>query len=110
MVATVSVIYGICWGTIQVLYTLWRLTSFNMGPVLIAISNTMILFNSAVNPFVYALLNKNFREKMKGMMCCSRAVVHPMGAIQRNEPVENAGPAATQPTHQDQQFINISLR
>ena len=97
-------------GTIQVLYTLWTLASFSMGPVLIAISNTMILFNSAVNLFVYALKKKNLREKTEEMVCCSRAVVRPMGHIQRNEPAENAGPAATQPTNQDQQFINISLR
>ena len=31
----------------------------------------LLLFNSAVNPFVYALVNKNFREKLKGMICCS---------------------------------------
>ena len=30
----------------------------------------MIMFNSAVNPFAYALINQRFREKIKGIICC----------------------------------------
>ena len=46
-----------------------------MGPVVIAISDIMVLFNSSVNPFVYALFNQNFREKMNGILRCSKATV-----------------------------------
>ena len=70
MIGTVSAIFGICWGTSQVIYTLAYSTSYNIGPVPLAIANTMALFNAAVNPFVYALLNQQFREKMKSMLCC----------------------------------------
>ena len=77
MVVVVSAIFGICWGTIQVLYTLRMFTSYQMSPIVIAISNIMVLFNSAVNPFVYALFNQNFREKIKGMLRCSKATVGP---------------------------------
>ena len=30
-----------------------------------------IMFNSAVNPFAYALINQRFREKMKPLLCYS---------------------------------------
>ena len=66
MVVTLSVIFGICWGTTQVIYTLK-----SSGHVTRAIAKTMVMFNAAVNPFVYALLNQQFREKMKGTVCCT---------------------------------------
>ena len=66
MVVTLSVIFGICWGTDQVIYSFTP-----AGPALVAIANTMVMFNAAVNPFVYALLNQQFRAKMKKMICCT---------------------------------------
>ena len=69
MVITVSSIFGISWGTSSVSYVLKHFTSQNIGNV--AITNTMAVFNSAVNPFVYALFNQQFREKVKGLMCCT---------------------------------------
>ena len=69
MVVTVSTIFGISWGTSSVAYVLRHFTSHNTGSV--AITNIMALFNSAVNPFVYALLNHQFREKVKRMVFCS---------------------------------------
>ena len=80
MVVTVSVIFGICWGTTIVIYVLKGATAHSIGSVSVAVSDTTVLFNSAVNPFVYALLNKQFREKTKKMICwtCSLAPrVHP---------------------------------
>ena len=65
----------------MVVYVLRDLASYNIGPVVLTIANTMILFNSAVNPFVYALLNQQFREKIKRMICCTGCLaprVHPM--------------------------------
>ena len=70
MVIAVTTIFGICWGTSEVVYVLNYVLSYNTGYVPITISNTMVLFNSAINPFVYALLNRQFREKMKGMLWC----------------------------------------
>ena len=71
MVVTVSVIFGICWGTDVVVYVIRDVTSYKIGPIPVTIANTMAVFNSAVNPFVYALLNHQFREKMKRMICCT---------------------------------------
>ena len=33
------------------------------GPVLVALANTMVMFNAAVNPFAYVLLNQLFRKE-----------------------------------------------
>ena len=46
------------------------------GSASYAVSDTMFMFNSAINPFVYSLLNERFRGKLKGMFCnrCSTRV------------------------------------
>ena len=80
MVVTITAIYAICWGTNEVVYAIEFIALHHIGHLPMAIANTMVLFNSAINPFVYALLNKQFREKMKVMLCCTRlpaVTVHP---------------------------------
>ena len=86
MVITVSSIFGISWGTSSVSYVLKHFTSQNIGNV--PITNTMALFNSAVNPFVYALFNKQFREKVKRMMCCTFRLGSRIGATRENDNAE----------------------
>lgn len=71
MVVAVTAIFGICWGTASIVYILHYITSYNIGFVPISCANIMILFNSAVNPFIYALLNQQFREKAKAMIFCN---------------------------------------
>ena len=91
MVLTVSAVFGICWGTSSVAYTLRAFDPSSVGPVPIAIANTMVLFNAAVNPYVYALLNKQFREKMRRLICCNSICVsrvYPSRQPQRSERVE----------------------
>ncbi|KAL9957240.1 hypothetical protein ACROYT_G038852 [Oculina patagonica] len=99
MVVIVTAIFGICWGTNSLLYVLIEhVADNNIGPVPLAIVNIMVLFNSAVNPFVYALFNQQFREKMKKMICCtgfSAPVVHPMPEAQDIELADST----THPTH-----------
>ena len=85
ILAVVSGIFAICWGTNQVLYSLFHYSSYEIGPVVVAISNTMVLFNSAVNPFIYALSSQNFKEKVKGMICTCKTVVHPTGEGENNK-------------------------
>ena len=70
MVLTVSAIFGICWGIDTILHLLEEIGSYKLSPYAIPIAHTMIMFNSTVNPFAYALINQRFREKMKGMIYC----------------------------------------
>ena len=68
---TVTAIFGICWAPDIVAHNLDLFTSVSISKLAYAVFHTLILFSSAVNPFVYALVNKNFREKLKGMIRCS---------------------------------------
>ena len=63
MVVAVSAIFGVSWGTGQLVYVLLYFISDDIGAVLLAISDVMILFNSAVNPFVYALLKQPIQRE-----------------------------------------------
>ena len=89
MVVTVSAIFVICWGTDRILHVL-DMGSYELNPFAIPIGHTMIMFNSAVNPFAYALINQRFREKIKEMICCcSRSAsprVHAQGVELANNP------------------------
>ena len=71
MVVTVSAIFAICWGTSSVVCVMVYFAPYGIGEAPVAVYHIMVLFNSAINPFVYALLNQQFREKMKGMVCCA---------------------------------------
>jgi len=70
MAVTISVIFVLCWAPHSILHTLADVGSYKLNPFAIPISHTMLMFNSAVNPFAYALLSHRFREKINGMLCC----------------------------------------
>ena len=71
MVVTVSAIFGISWGTHSILHVLDDIGSYKLNPFAIPISHVMLMFNAAVNPFAYALINQRFREKIKLIFCHS---------------------------------------
>lgn len=68
MVVVVSGIFSVCWLADGVIYMLSFYST--VSDVIIIIAYMLILFNSSINPFVYALVNERFREKMKAMICC----------------------------------------
>ena len=68
MVVIVTVIFGICWGTDCILHVMEVVASYNFSRVAIPVAHVMIMFNAAVNPFAYALVNQRFREKMKRIL------------------------------------------
>ena len=73
-VITVSAIFGVCWITGLLIYILSYYDIYMFGPASYTISDTMFMFNSAINPFVYSLLNERFKGKLKGMLCYKCAV------------------------------------
>ena len=71
MAATVTVMFGICWVSDIIAHNVDYYTSLTTSKDTYSVIHTLILLNTAVNPFVYALINKTFREKLKGMLRCS---------------------------------------
>ena len=70
MVVSISTILVISWGTDGILHLIEEYAStVKLSPLTTPIAHTIIIFNSAVNPFAYALLNPRFRTKMKQMVC-----------------------------------------
>ena len=67
---TVTAIFGICWAPDVIAHNLDLFTSVSISEHAYAVFHILVLFSSAVNPFVYGLVNKNFREKLKGMIYC----------------------------------------
>ena len=71
MVVTVSIIFGVCWLADSINYILSTFTSiYNDSDLSYVTTGTLVLFNSAINPFVYALVNHQFRVKIKAMIRC----------------------------------------
>ena len=98
MVVTISAIFGICWGTDITLFALQEYASYKISPVVFSIAKTMLMFNTAVNPFAYALINQRFREKMKAMICCRSHYIAPrVHAAREQQGVEMSTNTIIQP-------------
>ena len=69
MVLIVSLVFAVCWLTDASNFILSDFSVVRTS-LPIALTNTLILFNSAINPIVYALVNQRFRRKFKSMICC----------------------------------------
>jgi len=80
MVVTVSAIFALCWTSGAVTYLVAFFSPvFDAGDVAYVTQSTVVMFNSAVNPIVYALINQQFSKKIKYMMCCRcRSGINPV--------------------------------
>ena len=75
MVITVSVIFGVCWLADTISFILTSFSShYTSSDMSYIATGTLILFNSAVNPIVYALVNQKFRVKIKSTVSCPCSV------------------------------------
>lgn len=72
MVAVVSIMYTVCWLPNVVLYMLsqYKPELYAYGSVPYVTSVVLVGVNSAMNPFIYALHSTNFRQHIRGALCC----------------------------------------
>ena len=90
MVITVSIIFGVTWLADSINYVL-HFYKPSFSKLTFAAANIFILFNSAINPILYALINQRFKEKMKGILSCKcRAEPDGMFSVKKHEKVEIA--------------------
>ena len=89
MVITVSIIFGVTWLTESFHFVLYYYKpSFKLT---YAVTSILILFNSAINPILYALINQRYQEKMKGILKCKcRPEPNGMFSVKNHEKVEIA--------------------
>ena len=83
---TITAILVISWGADGILHLIHEYAgSVKLSPLATPIAHTIMIFNSAVNPFAYALLNQRFRKEMKQMVCprSFRTRVYSVSARQR---------------------------
>ena len=71
MVLTVTVHFEVCCISDTEMHVVKDLGLCSISDLTISLAHAVIDFNSALNPFAYTLINKRFREKMKGMLCGS---------------------------------------
>lgn len=111
MVVSVSAIFGTCWITVTVGYMLSQFNFNIFGAASNVISHTLVMFNSAVNPLLYGLLNHKFRMKFKGMLCCcTRSPTFRVHASVKPQGIEVFKITITQPTQKDLALGSISIK
>ena len=90
MVITVSIIFGVTWLADSFNYVL-HFYKPSFSKLTFATANIFILFNSAINPILYALINQRYKEKMKGILNCKcRPEPNGMFSVKKHEKVEIA--------------------
>ena len=90
MVITVSIIFGVTWLADSFNFVL-HFYKPSFSKLTFATANIFILFNSAINPILYALINQRFKEKMKGILSGKcRAEPEGMFSVKKHEKVEIA--------------------
>ena len=92
MVVTVSVIFAMCWMSGGITYLVAFFSpSFGAGDVEYVTQSTVTMFNSAVNPIVFALINQQFSKKIKFMMCypCRKRMINGVHPIREDQSMED---------------------
>lgn len=70
---TVAVVVGVfilCWGPLNVLLIVYAACHSCVSPLTIEAVEVLALMNSACNPIIYSVLNKDFRKTFKRLLCC----------------------------------------
>ena len=73
MLVTLSVLYAVCWFPNLFINLIdYYVESHFLASIGYLVSELLVLLNSSINPFVYALQSKQFREAVKTIVCCHK--------------------------------------
>ena len=89
MAITVSIIFGVTWLADSFNWVLYYYKPF-FNQLTLAATAILILFNSAINPILYTLINQRFKEKMKGILRCKCRPEPNRISVKNHEKVEMA--------------------
>ena len=71
MLVTLSVVYALCWfPNLLVNLISYYLPSSFLLSIGYLVSELLVLLNSSINPFVYTLQSKQFRDAVRTIICC----------------------------------------
>ena len=66
----VVIAFILCWSTDHLSFLYINVTNDqNLPPALSHFSHAMVMLNSAINPFIYVLCLREYRNKLKGFLC-----------------------------------------
>ncbi|CAH1252380.1 AGTR1 [Branchiostoma lanceolatum] len=82
MVFVVTVFFFVTWLPFRIVSFLIHQLASMENHVPVDVSLAIALFNSVANPFLYALLGRNFSDKVKKMFCCKQDTRLTIQAIQ----------------------------
>ena len=89
MAITISIIFGVTWLADSFNWVLYYYKPF-FNQLTLAATAILILFNSAINPILYTLINQRFKEKMKGILRCKCRPEPNRISVKNHEKVEIA--------------------
>lgn len=81
ILVTLNVVYALCWFPNLLLNVIsYYINNPSLQSMGYLVSELLVLLNSSINPFVYTLQSKQFRQAVRNIVCCrSSVVVMPLG-------------------------------
>ena len=83
ILVTLNIIYAFCWfPNLLINVIVYYIANPKLYSIGYLVTELLVLMNSSINPFVYALQSKQFRIAVKNILCCRKRVeVRPLATF-----------------------------
>lgn len=85
ILVTLNVVYAMCWfPNLFLNIIMYYINIPELNSIGYLVTELLVLLNSSINPFVYALQSKQFRVAVRSILCCrmrSSGEVTPLGTV-----------------------------